>query len=593
MRWSIPIVVVALSACILAGSLGFQDTVKETTQYDSVLSDLSGIAEAGPVTDTVNYNPLTNVTGWVGNVGFDTQSVASLYMYQTDLTWDSGTTSSMTSSGVYLLAPTPYGEAYLWYWNDNATIVGASPPGEVIGGWNGTFTHNISPIIVQTIDSNVFGTIGSTEYDYVRTAKSFNIPNNTIIKPADAINGGVLAVMNGSPGAWVFTFDSGNTYIKEKANMDLGQYTALDFDVYYRDGLFYRINSYEENGAPNIDEGRTYIISLLSNTQNAAFNYKTLASSTTSYIKPYTPAYLPTGPDTATWRNGYSNTTVQFLAEARNLSFSINGDDLPELPMVDSQDSAYVTWMNGYTGLILITLNADGTSYWQGVTSYANTKDFTVAEYKYPLQDPPTVDAPIESITFQYTGPGTHRVAIVDTWVPQDSNGLLWGDATFNIDTVFPTLWSNDNLRVKFNSFVVTGSGVTINGVTYPVEDGNITIDEDTFKLAGSSLEFADGDTTLMAPNGDTYDLGASSGQIVLNGTWYGIMSLDTFETVEEPATEAVYGIVPEINWLAWVFVGVLVIGAVGVMATGRQLDSMDMLALFLMGIAGVTVAVI
>lgn len=603
MRWAVPVIVVALSACILAGSLGFQDTIKETTEYDTVLSDLAPIADAGPVTESVNYNPLTNVTGWVGDVGFDTQSQASLYKYQTDLTWEARTSAQITSSGVWLLTPVLQGDGFLhWYWNDGTTAVADNPPGTVIGGWSGTMSQQLPPdiagVVTQTITSNVKATIGSTDYAYMRPVNSFGIPNNTIIKTTDALNGGVLAVRTGAAGVWSYSFDAGSGYIRESGSMNLGQYDVLGFDVYYRDGLFYRISSYEYNGAPNIDEGGTYTIALLSNAQSAAFKYTVLTNSTIYYIKPYTPAYVHSN-SSATWRNGYDNTTVKILADAEGLVFTINDYLMPDENLEDTQDPAYLAWMEKTrpkdTGMILITLDSNGGSYWQGVTSYASTKDYTVAEYKYPLLSPyDNINEPIQSITFYYGGAGTHRVAIVDTWIPQDSNGLLWGNAAFNIDTLFPTIWDSENIRIKFNSFVTTGSGLTINGTTYAVSDGNITIDDDTFKLAGSSIEWTPaGTTALVAPNGDRYDLGERTGGFTLNGTWYGVLSMDTFETVQAPAKEAVFGVIPDISWLAWVFVGVLAIGTVGVLATGRQLDMMDMLALGIMGLAGVVVAVI
>lgn len=599
MKWSIPIVVVALAACILAGSLGFQDTIKETTEYESVLSDLSSIADAGPVTDTVNYNPLTNVTGWSSNVSFETQSAASLYKYETNLIWSEGTSAAMNSAGVWVLQPEVYGETYLWKWSNGDTVretVPTTTVGDttvtqmVVGGWSGNIIHTTGPI-TQTISSSIHATLGGTQYAYARTLQSFGIPNNSVIEPTDGANGGLLGVMTANPGSWFFSDNTGGENIRWSANMDLGTYTLLDFDVYYLDGLFYRITSYDDDGRPQPDMTTAYNVSLISDSLSANFTYSTLTGSTVSYIKPYTLAQLRNG--IATWANGYGNTTVKILADADNVMFSVNDEELPEVGFIDLQVPAYVTWATGYTGKVLFTLNADGNSYWQGVTSFNNTKDFTVADYQYPLLDVP-IDGPITKINFLYVGGTGYRAAIVDTWMPRDSNGLLWGDATFPIDMIFPTIWAQENLRVKFNSFVTTGTGVTINGVTYPVTDGNVTIDEDTFKLAGSSIEWTpEGDTTLVAPNGDRYDLGTRTGTFTLNGVWYGVLSLDTFQVIEEPAKEAVYGEMPAVGWMAWVFLGVLVVCTVGVLATGRQLDITDMLALALLGFASLTVAVI
>lgn len=596
MKWAVPVIVVALSACILAGSLGFQDTIKETTEYDTVLSDLAPIADAGPVTESVNYNPLTNVTGWGANVGFDTQPTASLYKFETNFTWESRTSSAMSSAGVWVKEPEQYQQTPLYWWEwSTGEGLSTTAPGEVIGGWSGEKTATYSPI-TQYIRSSIHAHIIATGdmYSYARSLVSFNIPNDSVIKPADAANGGVLAIKTVNGTSWTYTVDDRTENLTQRAVMYLGGFAVLDFDVYYKDGLFYRITSYDETGRPQLDSSTAYSVSLLSDSLNANFNYTALTGSTVSYIKPYTPAKL-TNSSGSVWNNGYSNTMVKILADAEGLVFTINDYLMPDEGLEDTQDPAYLAWMARDTGMILITLDSNGGSYWQGVTSYASTKDYTVAEYKYPLLPPyDNINEPIQSITFYYGGAGTHRVAIVDTWIPQDSNGLLWGNATFDIEALFPTIWDSENIRIKFNSFVTTGSGLTINGTTYAVSDGNITIDDDTFKLAGSSIEWTPaGTTALVAPNGDRYDLGERTGGFTLNGTWYGVLSMDTFETVQAPAKEAVFGVIPEINWLAWVFVGVLAIGTVGVLATGRQLDMMDMLALGIMGLAGVVVAVI
>lgn len=602
MRWAVPVIVVALSACILAGSLGFQDTIKETTEYDAVLSDLAPIARADPVTESVNYNPLTNVTGWSPNVSYEFQTNASLYKLVTDYEYTDGTSVSIGSMGVYIEEPEGRVGSIGWEWSNGADV-GTNRPSNAIGGWSGTevFPDSRPNYLSLRAASDVHITLnGSYRFSYFKAITSGDLPNRSIIN-VGSYSGGSSALAVAT--AWnidtTYTYSyyrSGNygAYVTNyELNWDAGNVEANgNGDFILIDGLWYRLGGYDTGGGPIIDQSRTYTIVFASNDTAATFGYRVVSNSTTYYIKPYTPAKL-TNNTVSTWQNGYANTTVKILADAGNLSFSVNDEDLPEVGFIDLQNPAYVTWSNDYTGKVLFTLNADGTGYWQGVTSYTSTKDYTVADYQYELLDVP-IDGPIVKINFSYVSSTPGEVAIVDTWIPQDSNGLLWGNAAFDIDTLFPTIWDSENIRIKFNSFVTTGSGLTINGTTYAVSDGNITIDEDTFKLAGSSIEWTPaGTTALVAPNGDRYDLGERTGGFTLNGTWYGVLSMDTFETVQAPAKEAVFGVIPEINWLAWVFVGVLAIGTVGVLATGRQLDMMDMLALGIMGLAGVVVAVI
>lgn len=604
MKWSVPIITVALCACILMGSLGFEDTVKETTEYTSVLSDLTPIVEADAVTENVNYNPLTNVNGWSSNVSYETQTAASLYKVQTDYSWTAGTSGALSSMGDYVLEPTVVSNYYSWKWS-NGDTVGATAPGTVIGGWSGYLSHypisGSDGFYMEIIDSSIYATLDvededpGTSYSYARVLNGYDIPNNSVVTSA-ATNGGVVALATTLPGSWSYTHENNGTqYIidKQVARLSLGTYQSISSDYFFKDGLFYRISGYDADGAPQVEYGTAYSLALLSNDLNSTFSWNTLNSSTTYYIKPYTMASLPSG--ASTWRNGYDNTTVQILADANGLNFAINGGSAPAAALSDSQPDM-AAWISGYTGKILITINSDGTSYWQGVTAYSNTKEYTVADYHYSLTASGNVTtSPITSVTLYYLNSTSGEAAVVETWMAQDSGGLLWQDATFPIDTVFSSIWTTENMRVSFNSFVTTGTSLTINGQSYAVDDnGFITIGDSSFKLAGSSIEWLPGgETTFVAPNGDSYDLGQRSGTFTLDGVWYGVISLDTFEIINAPAKEAIFGMIPDVTWLAWIFTGVLTIGTIALLATGRQLDTVDLLALITFGLIGIIMAVV
>lgn len=616
MKWSVPVIVLALSACILFGSIGFSETTRDVTVYTNVLTDIAPLADADPVQDTVNYNPLTNVTGWGSSVGYVTQTAASLYKLTTVYTYDDYTSYNMGHYGEYLLTPQVNGTHIDWQWT-TLTDVGPTQPSTskpLIGGWSGEVTNSVYE------GGTLVGTQYARSYTYAWLWDSQNeqsrsyiyrldlgpgvIPNKSIVE-LDYYDGSssILALWS-EPGYHNYYsystsegVEDGHYNIYETVTWGLGNYIDAQGEYYYQNGLCYKVSGYDGT-APIIDFGTSYKIGFLSNNYLDTFDYKTVSDAVVTYIKPYTLATVQDG--TAKWSNGYDNLRVQFIADAADLYYSVNGSVTPSVPLTTLYPDMSA-WATGYTGKILVTIDGEtGTAYWQGVTSYSDTNIYTVAEYRYEIFDPDysmklavSAGTAITEINIYYLNSSVGTVAVTNTWMLQDSNGALWKDATFPINTAFSELWADEDLRVSFNSFVVTGTGVTVNGTTYPVVDGFITIDGDTFKVAGSSIEWTpDGDTTWIAPNGDRYDLGTRSGTFTLNGVWYGAMGLDTFEIRSEATTEPTFGQHAEDSWRSWVFVGVLTLGVIAVLATGRQLDSMDLLILALAGAVGIVMAV-
>lgn len=614
MKWSVPVIVIALSACILFGSVGFQETTRDTTVYTSVLTDIAPLADADPVQDTVNYNPLTNVTGWGSSVGYVTQTSASLYKLTTDYSYSNHTSNAIKTYGKYVNTPYVSGDDIQWEWNDGTDVGTTAPGGTLIGGWSGTYSHEVyeggslvgTQYAIGVIDGDLYLTDEDTwgQYDYILPIDASIIPNKSIVTLSKWAGSDMLALWlyNGIGYGYSYSYTSEivggklNTY--ERVNWGLGVYQDTAGEFYFTGGLFYRISGYDGT-APIVDYGTSYRIGFLADDLNATFTYRTVTDATTTYVTPYTLATVNGGQ--ATWANGYDNSRVQFIADAANFTYSVNGTVTPIAALSDLYPDM-AAWISGYTGKILVTVDGEtGQSYWQGVTSYSDTKTFTVSDYRYELIDPDysgkllvPAGTAITSLTVYYLDSAVGDVGVIDTWMPQDSNGILWQDATFPIDGAFATMWANDNIRISFNSFVTTGTGITVNGTTYPVDgQGLITIDGDSFKVAGSSIEWTpDGDTTWVAPNGSRYDLGTRSGTFTLDGVWYGAMGMDTFETRSVAASEAVFGQHAGDSWRSWVFVGVLVLGTIAILATGRQLDTMDLLILVFAGAVGIIMAV-
>lgn len=612
MRWMIPALAIALAGAILLGSLGFEDVTRERTVYEPVTSDLTPIASYTPVTEDAIYNPQTNTVGWSGAT-YQTQLTPSLYYYYTGYTYTPQTSSTLESYGKYILYPT--GElATDWKWSDSSIVRDTPPSGTLIGGWHGsmvitdgdqtgTFTSTIDVLIN---DGETEWSLGSCAI--LLTGAVSGIGEGTVVEldSEPGVGDAAIVLINTWAGrdsyrySWYFdeTGTDGHFYDRFSVTWHMGyahDYDMQSGEVIYSEGAWYRVTGYDSlTGEPQVDKSTAYAVAAVGSGLDT-FAYSTQSRSDPVYVAPYSLATVAAG-DTATWRNGYSNNRVQFVADATGMTFSVNGAALTDYALAD-RFLDMETWATNYTGKVLVTVDGDsGRTYWQGVTSYADTRTYTVADYQYDLTVPGTTvtaGTAITSITVGYTGTAGN-VGITNTWMPLDSMGKLWNNADFNIAGYFATVWASHSVRVTLDSFVKTGSSLVVDGQTFPVNDGMLTVGEATFPVTGSSVEWSiDGETAIVAPNGDRHVIADSrTGDVGLGGAWYGVLGLDTIQQQTYSSTNLTLGNHATDSWRSWVFLALVNLAAIALLGMGKEFDLADWGLLGISEIIGLFLAV-
>ena len=148
--------------------------------------------------------------------------------------------------------------------------------------------------------------------------------------------------------------------------------------------------------------------------------------------------------------------------------------------------------------MALVTLDFQhGTYYAQGVVwgpideEDRGPTNWTLRPYQYPItptftkDGASTAESPSYVEELEFSRAGGTKAYVYTTYVQVDPYGKLWGNPTVYLGYYYPDYYVRDDhgntdipgsaLRVLFSAFVTSGTSMTINGITMPVEDGQIT----------------------------------------------------------------------------------------------------------------------
>ena len=177
------------------------------------------------------------------------------------------------------------------------------------------------------------------------------------------------------------------------------------------------------------------------------------------------------------------------------------------------------------------------------------------------------------------------RMAVVNTWVPADPNGLLWQDPSMNMFHYFGDLITTSGLRVTFGSVLSTGTALNICGRSYETGEGRILIDGSLYPINGLSIDIKNTDVVIYSNNRVVAEY---EGDILagISGTgvwmWSATLYEQTVTVVEQ--TDVHFGEGSSKNWMVFAFIGLCIFGIIVLTAWGR--GSMDIWDWLVLGIS-------
>lgn len=224
---------------------------------------------------------------------------------------------------------------------------------------------------------------------------------------------------------------------------------------------------------------------------------------------------------------------------------------------------------------LLIRFNAiEGKLSVYPVTDFNSYTDFTISNNPLILDDDEYLTIPtgdISSITWHSvtTDPGalaengdgltSYTITVSDTTVAL-ANKLLMVDPSITISDYFTDANTN-GWRLNFYSFAKQGTSMTINGNTYPVSDGKITVGDKSYKLNNIYVSYdtlTDHIYLTFAKSNTKVDLGQmTTDTISMAGVWFFSTAYYDAEVTTSTTTQIQWTKIPPMGTVALIFIGI------------------------------------
>ena len=265
---------------------------------------------------------------------------------------------------------------------------------------------------------------------------------------------------------------------------------------------------------------------------------------------------------TSTWNNGRENGAVSWVVKLGDtgtpifqVSPTIKGygnDIIIQAYRVGSGDTAvfyadgvsHNTAVLGAWDTVLITFNAiNRTLTASPVVSFSNFQNFTASPSVFTVTDSfPVYSSVSDTLTFEdciFTVRNDlatdYRFSVYETTVNMGFNNKIFINPTLNPRSLFLPA-DYPILRITLDSVALMGQAITLNGVSYPVTNGTIIIDNNKLGVSGLNITYSD-DGHIYA---NDMDLGVGTdNNISLTGQWY-------FQA------RASYGVLEEVDVVDW-----------------------------------------
>ena len=249
---------------------------------------------------------------------------------------------------------------------------------------------------------------------------------------------------------------------------------------------------------------------------------------------------------TSTWDNGRENGAVSWVVKLGGSGepvFSVSptikgyGNDIDVQVSRNASGNMTVSYQDttldnaisvalGAWDTALITFDAiNRTLTASPVVNFSNFQNFTTSPSVFTVTDSFPVYSSISgTLTFEnmvYTVQNDlatdYRFSVYETIINMGFNNNIFINPTLNPRSLFLPA-DYPILRITLDSVALTGQAITLNGVSYPVTNGSIIIDNNKLGISGLNITYSD-DGHIYA---NEVDLGpGTDNNISLAGQWY------------------------------------------------------------------------
>lgn len=567
----VTIAVIALLGGVLLGSLLNVSSHNETTTKYDYVSDITGLFDVSNEPQYIDFNPATNYTGYTNSVNdpenptglsYTASGLANNYRIPTRIPQESIGPSGTVNNNTNL---------------PQADLNGKSPWSSRLNSaeyvHSNAFTSDVRDFKVASVYDWAVSVFGSLS-NYSAITVTINIGAYT----SPSTRAGFCATVssdqeltrvfqfNTSPGDQTYNINPQDRTITRYVGNENTPYTYSMYDVYVCYGDADQAESYLSfGGGGSFDWNYSNDDTILSFTYTSrvteAVQYDYLLPSAgvnNSAIKPFN---TPISDYSTVWDNDtdstqYDNVQINLLFGPSFNTGTFTLEDRNTAEYVTIGDNfIFINYGNNGTGgagsghwgvrlfggtqavdagafpaIMLAIINDSAGSNTRvdiyGVTQFTNYQDVQTSPSvlgTITLSNRASLDSLMFTAVETNSTIGINKAlswSVYSTRVFMDTFNAVLVDPSINLANYWPDM---NSYRYAFQSFALYGDSITINGVTYPVVDQRITINNKAYVLDNFYLSFSEqGETSITFNNiNKTVSLGETTDKTVsFSGYW-------------------------------------------------------------------------
>lgn len=633
-KLGVVIVLVSLVASLFIGVLTNTTSSNETVTDYSYVADMSQTFNYSEQPNYTQYNPTSNYTGYLlsnetaPGVSYTESGSPSNYRMATDQSTNTSTLAmnTVTPNSSLVRANSVVENNNIRTWLDPSN---PNPSGGYM--YDVVFMQNPNVITLQALIDNVVSSAPPETRRIIMsfqsgdTVTSLGIDRNRVVYNNLARTNMTQLWVESSDyhdeiyGSNYDWWTRSNDYIQQ-AGQNVNNNYPISYDIQQHAAYIYVNGTYY-----NINVNDTYILWKSSTGNVIHRNYNSTTTSWTQetydeewttnvYITydAYQQSYIKINDGvrinntnsalTTNWSNSNDNSSIDIVFGKNNdylmsNTFTLNyeGGTTKTLTLARVNDGS-VTLTDGGTShslgtwdQFLVRINAlDGQLSVYPVTSFTNYTQYTIADTPLTINSQSYISIPagvIQSISWgavdtDVNVPGDNLTSFtfsVGNTTIRDSYRLLMVNPSIDINNYFTTA-NADGWRLNFYSFALQGTSMTVNGQTFTVENGRITVGDWTLPLNNVYISYdkLTGHVYFtFAKEKTTVDLGEWTTSVVaFDGIWFFNTSYYEAYITEQTNTTIQWMKIPPMGTVALIFIAItIILMAIGIKKFGFELS--------------------